>query len=377
VNPPLRLPWPRVRLWSLALFGIGIAPIVGAPLYGFHDWPAFWTAGHLVGTPDIVSAEATIAWQGARGLSLAIFPYPPPAALLLWPFAQLPLDISFWLHAAAMLACAVGAAILAARIYGLSRDVAILAALAWTPVTGAVAIGQNTPFALLLAMLALSGLVNERAVGAGAAVAGLLYKPTIGLPMAGLLLLRARWRAALAVAVGVAAWYLLGIVAAGGSPGWPGTWLRTVGSWLADDAIRNADKAISLPGLVARVGAPDAIGYAAAALLIGAAIPRLRRAPGREAVAGTLLIGVAASPHAWSYEAVLLLPFLWWVLAGGIAEPWRTRLILAAYVLAPLWMVSRQTGISAVAVIVLGASALWLSGRARSPGPVSASPEAA
>lgn len=359
---PLRLPWRRVRLWAIALFGIGLAPIVAAPFHAFHDWTAFWTAGRLLGTPDIVSFDATVAWQAARGLPLAVFPYPPAAALLLWPFAQLPIDWSYWFHAVAMLLCGVGAAVIGARVYGLRVSVAVLAALAWAPLTGAIVIGQNTPFAVLLAMLAIEGLVLARPLVAGGAVAGLLYKPTIGLPIAGLFVLRGAWRALALVVAGVVAWYVLGIWASGGLVTWPREWAASLATWLADDTLRNADKAVSLPGLLSRVGVPDLLAFAAGGVLVLAALPRLMRAPLPEAGAGALLVGVAASPHAWGYEAALLLPILWWALAGGIAEPWRTRLIATAYVLVPLWLVSRQTVLSAVAIVVLGAYVVWVGG---------------
>ena len=362
---PLRIAWPRLRLWAMGLFGIGLAPIVTAPFFGFHDWTAFWTAGHLVGSVEIVSTERTIAWQTARGLALAVFPYPPPAALLLWPFAQLPFDVSFWVHAATMLACAVAAAILGARVYRLPVSFAVLSAVAWAPVTSAVAIGQNAPFALLLAMVAISGIARGRWLRAGSAVAALLYKPTLGLPLGGVLVLRGWWRAVAVTVAGIGIWYVAGIWAAGGSPGWPLDWARTVGDWLADDGVRNADKAVSLPGLLSHAGLPDALAYLAGGLLVLAAIPRLRRAPLPEAAAGALLIGLAASPHAWGYEATVALPFIWWMMGGGIAEPWRTRLVVAAYVVAPMWMFSRYTVFSLVAALVLGAALLWLSGRWR------------
>lgn len=337
-------------------------PVVAAPLNGFHDWSPFWTAGRVVGTPDIVIGEATIAWQQTRGLPLSVFPYPPAAGLLLWPFGQLPFDWGFWLHAAAMLACGILAARIGARVYGLPRPVALLAALAWAPLTGAIVIGQNTPFAVLLAIVGIEALVHGRQGIAGAAVGGLLYKPTIGLPLAGLFVLRRSWGAFVVVGLAVAAWYVVGIWASGGMVDWPREWLTTLSGWLADDTVRNADKAVSLPGLLSRVGVPDLLTYAAGGLLVLAALPRLIRAPVAEAGAGALLVGVAASPHAWGYEAAILLPFVWWALAGGIAEPWRTRLVIAAYVLAPLWLVSLQTVVSSVAIIVLGAYVIWVAG---------------
>src|SRR5207245_7739074 len=89
-------------------------------------------------------------------------------------------------------------------------------------------------------------------------------------------------------------------------------------------------------------------------------LPRRARAPILEAASMACLIGVAASPHAWGYDAALVLPAIFWFLGAGMAEPWRTRLVVAAYVVAPLWLFSRETGVSAVAVIVLVGAAVWL-----------------
>ena len=98
------------------------------------------------------------------------------------------------------------------------------------------------------------------------------------------------------------------------------------------------------------------LGGAALAL---AAVPGLRRAGIVEAASAACLIGLAAGPRTWGYEAALAFPFLCWVMAGGVKEPWRTRLIAAAYLLGPLWFFSSVTRLSAIAVVVLAAAALW------------------
>ena len=175
-------------------------------------------------------------------------------------------------------------------------------------------------------------------------------------------MLRRRGRALAVVAVAVIGWYVVGVFAAGGDLGWPRVWLDTITGYVADDAAHNADKAISLVGLVARLPVAPVIALVAGVLVVLAALPRLMRAPIREAAAGACLVGLAISPHAYGYEAALALPFIWWVLGGGIAEPWRTRLIVTSYVLVPFWLLSAETRISAVAVVVLGWVVVWIAG---------------
>jgi hypothetical protein len=360
---PLRIAWPRLRLWAIGLFLIGLVPVVGAFVYDFHDWPAFWSAGATVGTADLVSADAHIAWQRERGLPAAFWPYPAGTAWLFAPFAELSVGASFVVWGAAMLACAVGAGVVGARVFGIDRKVGILAVLAFAPVTASIVIGQNGPLGLLLATIAIASLAADRAALAGLSIGALLFKPTWGLPLAGLLTLRRRWEALSIVAVVGVAWYAAGVLAAQGASDWPSAWLSGLADYVAADYTSNADKAVSLPGLVARLPAPSWVPLAVAVLLVAVAIPRLIRAPIAEAGAGACLVGVAASPHAWGYDAALIVPWLLWAMSSrGLAEPWRTRIIVATYLIGPLWLFSRQTAVSAIAIVVIGLTAIWLAG---------------
>jgi hypothetical protein len=205
--------------------------------------------------------------------------------------------------------------------------------------------------------------VADRSVQPGLAVGALLFKPTWGLPLAGLLLLRRRWVSLAIVGLAVAGWYLVGVAAAAGDWSWPAVWLGGVGDYFAADYASNADKAVSLPGLVARLPVPSWVAIAVAVFIVAVAIPRLVRAPIAEAGAGACLVGVAASPHAWGYDAALIVPWLLWAMSSrGLAEPYRTRIIVATYLAGPLWLFSRQTAISAIAIVVLGLTVVWLSG---------------
>ncbi len=360
LDSALRLGAGRVRLWALGLFAMGVVPIVGAPFNHWHDWGALWAAGATAGGPDLVDAGLHTAWQQAHGISEAFFAYPPAAAWLFWPFARLPLDVSFWVQAVLMIACIAAAGFVAARVYGLTPELAVLAALAWAPSTASIVTGQNAPFALLLAMVAIWGLATDRPWIAGVAVGVLWYKPTLVFGFVALFLVRGRWRElGVAVAAGGVA-FLLSVAAAGGDWGWLGTWLNGAQTWLPADAAKNADKAISLPGLLGRLPVPWIVPVAGGAALALAAVPGLRRAGIVEAASAACLVGLAAGPRSWGYEAALAFPFMCWVLAGGVGEPWRTRVVVAAYLGSLLWLFSFATQISSVAVIVLAAAAWWI-----------------
>jgi hypothetical protein len=69
---------------------------------------------------------------------------------------------------------------------------------------------------------------------------------------------------------------------------------------------------------------------------------------------------VAIGPRVWGYEAGLLLPILIWAIAGGLTEPWRTRLVFLAIPMGLFWLVSAYTIVSGVAVVVVAATAMWL-----------------
>lgn len=368
--PELRVAPGRLRLWALALVGIGLAPVVGAFAFDYHDWPAFWSAGATAGTADLVDSARHHAWQLAHGLPAAFFAYAPGSAWLWWPFSLVPLPLGFVAHGLLVMAAAVVAGWVAGPLYGLDRRAAVLATLAWAPVTASVVLGQNAPLGLLLAVVAIAGLVRGRALVAGVAVGLLLYKPTFAAPLIGLLILRRRWTELAIVALCGVGWYLAGVAAAAGDWAWPIAWLDGLRGYVDADFAGNADKSVSLPGLIARVpGVPGWLPLLGGAAVVAVAIPRLVRASMLEAASAACLVGVAVSPHAWGYDAALVVPFILWMVGplGSVllAEPWRTRAIVGAYVVAPLWLVSRQTIVSAVALIVLGFTALWLIGDTR------------
>jgi hypothetical protein len=333
---------------SLATFGlllmfawivIGAVEVAGRG----DDWRIFWAAGHAVGTPALITASH--------------FAYTPGAAWLLWPFAHLPIAIGYYIYVALMVACAAAAALLASRIYRLSFEVAALMALAWAPFTIAICLGQNSPLALLCVMVTIFGIVRRNEALAGIGLGLLLYKPSDAVAVAFLLLILRQWRA-LGIAVGFAAgWYALS-AAATHDWLWPPTYVKMLSALYSRDVVANADYAISVPTLLTRFGVPNAVAWPAGAILLVATAPLLLRVSRLEAASVVPLIGVAASPHAWGYEAILALPAFW--LAAARPSTLTFFLLILAYVAAPFYLLARVIHFNALALPVLGGVALWI-----------------
>ena len=358
---PLKLPPKRLRLWAVAIAAIGLVPIDTALINGGSDWPAFWSAGATVGTRDLVDGARHAAWQAAHGVAIDYWRYPPAVAYALAPAAHLPIWFGFVVQALLMLGLAGVAAVLLARIFELPTSVTMFLAFAWTPTTASADIGQNATLAVVLALWAIDGLRRDSHLEVGLATGLLMYKPTLGLFLLGLLVLRGRWQSLGVAAAVCAAWYLLSVVAAAGDWAWPVTWWSGLQPWLAPDFVRNADKAISLPGLLDRLaGAPVWLPIAGGGAVVLLALRGLARAPIVEAACGACLLTMFAGPRVWGYEAGLMLPILAWAISGGLSEPWRTRLVLVCIPMGLLWLVSAYTVVSGVAVVVAAATAMWL-----------------
>jgi hypothetical protein len=128
-------------------------------------------------------------------------------------------------------------------------------------------------------------------------------------------------------------------------------------------ALYNTDlgalhNAINLPLILVRLGASPLAALALGALLFVAFLPALSRANGLQAASTTSLLSVALSAHAWVYDAAILLPALFYAMAT-VTEPWKTRLIVAAYLLAALWMpIDALIWFNPLAIITLGGAAL-------------------
>ncbi len=336
--------------WSSAFAALVACAAPWSIAHRGGDWQVFVAAGTRVGTRALL--EPPQAWQA--------FFYLPGSAWALIPFASLPLAASFVVNAVLMLACAVAAGLVAARTYALPRATAVATFALWSPVVYAAAIiGQNAPFGLLLAQLSIAGMAT-RSVALTAIPIGLLcYKPTYAIPLIAVLMLRGRLRELSVVSAIAVVWYVLSVAAAGGDWGWAATWLRLLAHYASGDLGVNGAFAVGIPALLARagIGVPFAVVFTA--LVAGAVAVAVRRTTPVEAASSACLAGLALSPHAWAYDAVLALPMIGFT-AAALSEPNRTRLLLALAIVGPLLFVSPQLHFDPLAVVVVGGTFGWL-----------------
>lgn len=362
----------RARLWLVAAAVAASLPALGVPFRGWLDFSAFYAAGALAFTPSVSRLGAIVEYQAAHGLPITPFVYPAGVALLYVPFTALPYATAGALHLALMAAVLVAAATVGADLLALPRRWAVVGAVAWGPAAAGVVSGQNTSLALLLVVAAAMSLSRGRGALGGTWSGILLYKPQLAAPMVGLLLIRLRWVAVAAVIAMLGVQYAAGVVAAGGDLAWPVTWIETLRAYTTPDFAANGWQAISLPSLgqhlelVTGIAGLTAAGYAGGILIVLACIPALRRLPMTEAIALACACGLVVSPHAWVYDATLLLPALGVLAARSAARgwPWKERWMLAAALAIGLsWPLGGVIGFTFLPVLVVAAPLVLLRGQ--------------
>jgi hypothetical protein len=98
------------------------------------------------------------------------------------------------------------------------------------------------------------------------------------------------------------------------------------------------------------------VGYLLAAAIVLRCLPALRRLPPLEGVALACALGLVVSPHAWVYDATLLLPAaaVFARRASAHGWPWQDRWLLAgAYAISLTWPFGGVVGLTLVPILVL------------------------
>jgi Glycosyltransferase family 87 len=296
------------------VLGVAFAAIAGAIFFArpvatpgpaLRDFEAYWSGGAAWNAGEnpygraIWNHERTVAGVAASRDELLPF-VGPPATLLLWsPFARLAYDraAAIWIAvlAAALVALVAVAVRGSAAPLGAPSFLAGLAlAIGFGPLSSDLALGQIALPAFACAAL----VVLARSQWICAAAACLAFaQPNAS---AGLASLLGRNRATVAMALGVAATYLLGALAAGWS--WPVAYARVLSAHAGAErlsAIQITPAAIAY-GLGASPAAAAFVGLVCAAAGVAAAIllaRGVRDAFARFAAFSALIPFVAAFVH--------------------------------------------------------------------------------
>jgi Glycosyltransferase family 87 len=339
---------------SLWLWAAVTSTIVAATTVP-HDWQNFWAAGGTVGTPTLLDFRAHAAWQVAHSLVPQSFVYPPAVAWLFAPMAQVSLRSGFYVDLVLMLILTVAAALVAARTYGLSAPTAAIMLFGWSPLFTAIVLGQNISLALLLELVAILALAQNRQIVAGLAIGAMLYKPVDIVGFALLILVRRQWKALATILACSAAWYLLSVPASGGDWAWPSQYMAVIGQYYARDFASRPEYAISITGVLLRFHAPTwsiaAIGVACLAFFA----KQFKEKPALQAASFAPLASLVVSPHAWSHESALALPAIMWLSS--------VRSVALEYAIAPLWIFSWLLRFNPLTLIVAGESASLVAGK--------------
>jgi hypothetical protein len=368
----------RARLWLRASAIAAFLPVLGVPLRHWLDFAAFYAGGQLATHGALLNPIAVVLLQFSEGLPPTPFVSPPFVAILYAPLAGLPYDLAALVQLGVMVAALVGGAALWSDALGIPRRWGVLGALAWGPAGASVASGQIDTLALLLSGAAVRLLGSTggsagwsaqgrgrrgRRAEAGILVGLLAFKPQLTFG-AGIGLLRRLGRPGIVtLLVTGALLYGLSAVAVGVDAVWPLRWIAALQAYSTADFAANGWQASSPLSLGLRASLafgspiPVAIGGIVA---LGVAAYALRGwAPASVALDVALwsALGLVLSPHAWVYDATLLLPALgaWAALAGRSGWPALERLLLTlTFAGAALWPIGGVLGISAVPLIVVG-----------------------
>lgn len=295
--------------WAGAFCGVALMtslfwPVRDLFLEGLNDFPAFYTAGSLVGTHDFYNREAFMAREasavGASNQNIQFVRLPFCAAFF-WPFSRLPYLPAYWIWQTTCLLALVGFVLLWPHGSVLFPLLCFL-----PPVAASFVNAQDVPFVLLWIALAVRLANNGRGFAAGLILSLCLAKPHFFILAPFALMAARQWMVVMGAVCGSVA--LLGVSFAIAGPGWPPQLLSVWG-----DPLVHHNLTISSPMafLAAQLGAPPL----RLALLI--VVPSLcavatymvgRKCDLATALSLAVALGVFSAFHVYWQDYCLLLP---------------------------------------------------------------------
>lgn len=326
---------------------------------GHDPYDAVWWASITGGTfPD--------PFHGIASSSCTMFyPYPLWDAVLLLPLGLFPLEVASSLWMAVSIGAAVFGSALLWRAYGgTPRYAGLFAALvvASQPFSVFLVGGQST--AILLGLLGAFSwsAAQRRERTAGAALALLALKPQIVVLTLPAVLVRAiADRRARLVRAAIVTGLLMIVVPLAFVPLWPVEWLRDVGSSRLD-LVRLLPTAW---GFATDVFGDPAWGALIALGLVVVCALLVRDLTMPAVLALTLPLSLVVTPHAWSYDFLILAPSWAFVLARSeSARPSSGRWMLVGVLLFAsvlpwlLYAVGRERDLERLSAVIPAGTAL-------------------
>jgi Glycosyltransferase family 87 len=325
-----------LKRWWVGLALLALSPFLwwyvhlGAGQVDFPNSNFFklWLAGHLAGIggnpyspPDWLNGHAVF---GATWIPESIFLYPLPLAYLLIPLGLLSLSQAYFVWAFLTLAATVLSMFLLLDLWKEDRlkifALPMLVALFFfAPTLEAPGKGTLGGLLLLAMVLALYQFDRGRWFTGGMLSALLLIKPTFGAPaliLLGLWFLFSRgWRGILGIATGSLLLYVLGAIA---NPQWPIQFLGS-GQQKIKEYLGQQPTLLNLAGFLCKQGPACSYGLGAvfSLVLVGLTVfllfRKARPLDSLEAVSLILTVSLLVTPYLWSYDFVLLIIPLSWI----------------------------------------------------------------
>ena len=321
----LRASWRRLALVVLAacpLLVLAAARIVYTLAYRDSDFFTFWLAGYMNWTgQDPYVSEQWLGQHHALGATWfpnPVFPYPLPLATLLAPLGLLRLDVAYivWV-AVSLVLLVVGMFVILLRRPEPRLKHYLFPVLAglllFRPMWVTLHDGQLGAWLLFALVISAALLEDERWFLGGLAAAVVALKPTLGLPILGLiglwLLAARRWRGLAGLGAGLALLLALGLAR---DPHWVGEFL-TVGQWKLSTGFGFSPSLWGMAGALCghAAGCTGWLGGALAGALALGAAALLFLFPARYSplpvVALSIVTGLLVTPYLWAYDQILLL----------------------------------------------------------------------